>query len=158
MQVKELDVFTEKEIAYVKAQRLARIGTVSADSQPDVSPVGFEFDGDFIYIGGMNNEATRKYKNVALGNTQVALSIDDLESVDPWTPRGIRVFGTADIVEWGRSWMSATNLYRWSAVALGAAAIATALFWLLTLPFESFAGAEVSLHPLFTPGQGFHIH
>ena len=99
MQGKERDVFTEKEIAYIKSQRLARIGTVSADSQPDVSPVGFEFDGSYFYIGGMKNEATRKYKNVALGNTQVALSIDDLESVDPWKPRGIRVYGTAEIVE-----------------------------------------------------------
>jgi hypothetical protein len=53
--------------------------------------------------------------------------------------------------------MSDSNLYRWSAAALVAAGIAIALFWLLTLPFESFAGAEVSLHPLFTPGQLFHV-
>jgi pyridoxamine 5'-phosphate oxidase family protein len=83
----------------MKSQRLARIGTVSANSQPDVAPVGFEFDGDYSYIGGMNNEATRKYKNVAKGNTYVALAIDDLESVDPWMPRGIKVYGTAEIVE-----------------------------------------------------------
>ena len=93
-------MFTEKEIAYMKSQRLARIGTVCADSQPDVSPVGFEFDGTYFYIGGMNNEATRKYKNVTKGNTQVALALDDLESVDPWMPRGIKVYGTAEIVEW----------------------------------------------------------
>lgn len=37
------------------------------------------------------------------------------------------------------------------------AVVATAVFWLLTLPFESFTGAEVSLHPLFTPGQIFHV-
>lgn len=92
-------MFTEKESAYIKAQRLARIGTVSADSQPDVAPVGFEFDGNYFYIGGMNNEATRKYRNVAIGNTQVALAIDDVESVDPWRPRGNNVYGTADIVE-----------------------------------------------------------
>ena len=53
--------------------------------------------------------------------------------------------------------MSDSNLYRWSAAALVAAGITIALFWLLTLPFESFAGAEVSLHPLFTPGQLFHV-
>ena len=92
-------MFTEKEIAYIRSQRLARIGTVSADSQPDVSPVGFEFDGEYFYIGGMNNAATRKYKNVVKGNSQVALAIDDLESVDPWAPRGIKLYGTADIVE-----------------------------------------------------------
>jgi pyridoxamine 5'-phosphate oxidase family protein len=92
-------MFTEKEITYMKSQRLARLGTVSADGQPDVAPVGFEFDDEHFYIGGMNNKATRKYKNVAKGNTQVALAIDDLESVDPWAPRGVKVYRTADIVE-----------------------------------------------------------
>jgi pyridoxamine 5'-phosphate oxidase family protein len=29
----------------------------------------------------------------------VALTIDDLESIDPWRPRGIRVYGTAEVVE-----------------------------------------------------------
>lgn len=36
---------TEQEIAYLKSQPLLRIGTVSAKSQVDVSPVSFEFDG-----------------------------------------------------------------------------------------------------------------
>jgi pyridoxamine 5'-phosphate oxidase family protein len=90
-------MFTEKEVAYMKSQHLARIGTVSTSSQPDVSPVGFRFDGKYFHISGMKNKATRKYKNVANGNTLVALAIDDLESVDPWVPRGIKVFGTAEI-------------------------------------------------------------
>jgi pyridoxamine 5'-phosphate oxidase family protein len=92
-------MFTEKELAYIQSQRLARLATVSSDSQPDASPVGYRFDGQYFYISGRRNTATRKYKNVEAGNTQVALVIDDLESVDPWKPRGIRVFGTADIVE-----------------------------------------------------------
>jgi pyridoxamine 5'-phosphate oxidase family protein len=92
-------MFTKNEIAYMKSQRLARIGTVSGNSQPDVSPVGYDFDGKHFYIGGMNNEATRKYRNVADGNPQVALAIDNLESVDPWKPRGIKIYGTAEFVE-----------------------------------------------------------
>ena len=90
-------MFSDKEKAYLESQHLARLGTVSDDLQPDVAPVGFEFDGEYFYIGGMRNSATRKYKNVAGGNTKVALTIDDLESVDPWKPRGMRIFGTADI-------------------------------------------------------------
>ena len=92
-------MFTEKEIAYLKSQPLARIATVAEDGQPDVVPVGFDFDGNHIYIGGHNNETTRKYKNVLTGSSQVALAIDDLKSVNPWQPRGIKIYGHADIVE-----------------------------------------------------------
>lgn len=76
----------------MKSQRLVRTGTFSADAQPDVSPVGFESDGEYFYIGGMNNLVTGKYKNVAGGNAKVALVIDDLETVTPWAPRGIRIY------------------------------------------------------------------
>jgi pyridoxamine 5'-phosphate oxidase family protein len=67
--------------------------------QPDVVPVGFDFDGKyFYYVSGINIlKSTTKYKNV-LKNNKVALVIDDLKSVDPWNPRGIRIYGTADIV------------------------------------------------------------
>ena len=41
--------FSEEEINYLQSQRLARIATVSADGQPDVAPVGFEFDGTYVY-------------------------------------------------------------------------------------------------------------
>lgn len=92
-------MFTEQEIAYLNSQRLARIATVSADGQPDVTPVGFEFDGSFFYVGGRNLAQTRKYRNVRSGSAKVALVVDDLASVSPWSPRGIRIYGTADFVE-----------------------------------------------------------
>lgn len=92
-------MFTEKERAYMQSQHLARIATVSDDGQPDVAPVGFEIIDDRIYIGGRNNPATRKYRNVESGNTQVAIVFDDLASVNPWRPRGIRVYGSAELVE-----------------------------------------------------------
>ena len=37
--------FTDEESAYLRSQRLARIATVAPDGQPDVVPVGYEFDG-----------------------------------------------------------------------------------------------------------------
>lgn len=92
-------MFTEKEIAYLKSQMLARLATVSETGQPDAVAVGFEFDGQHFYIGGYDLPTTRKYKNVAAGHTQVALVIDDLASVNPWSPRGIRIYGVAEIVE-----------------------------------------------------------
>lgn len=92
-------MFTEKEIDYLKSQQMAFIATVAPDGQPDASPVGFEFDGDLFYIGGSDLRNTRKYKNVVAGNYRVALVIDDLVFVNPWRPRGICVYGTAELVE-----------------------------------------------------------
>ncbi len=92
-------MFTEKEAAYLKSQRLARLATVAPDGQPDNSAVGFEFDGEYFYIGGHNLPATRKFKNIQKGNHKIALIVDDLVSVNPWQPRGIRIYGTAEIVE-----------------------------------------------------------
>jgi pyridoxamine 5'-phosphate oxidase family protein len=37
-----------------------------------------------------------KYKN-AQNNPKAALVIDDLESVDSWMPRGIKIHGVADL-------------------------------------------------------------
>jgi pyridoxamine 5'-phosphate oxidase family protein len=94
--------YSAPEIEYVKSQKLARIATVSKDGQPEVVPVGFEFDGEYFYIGSHSQDIflrTRKYKSVRDGNNLVGLVIDDLESVDPWKPRGIKLYGTAEIVE-----------------------------------------------------------
>jgi pyridoxamine 5'-phosphate oxidase family protein len=89
-------MFSEKEIAYLKSQRLARIATASKELQPDVAPVGFDFDGTYFYIGGLNLPKTLKYKNTQ-NNPKVSLVIDDLESTNPWRPRGIKIHGIADL-------------------------------------------------------------
>jgi pyridoxamine 5'-phosphate oxidase family protein len=76
-------IFSQKEVGYIKSQRLARIATAAPSSeegqqtkdtsiQPDVVPVGFDFDGDYFYVGGMNILKSTKYKNV-LKNNKVAL-------------------------------------------------------------------------------------
>lgn len=47
---------------YLNSQRLARIATAAPPTsseeagsvQPDVVPVGYDFDGDCFYVGGMN--------------------------------------------------------------------------------------------------------
>jgi pyridoxamine 5'-phosphate oxidase family protein len=91
--------FTEEEIAYLRSQPLGRIATVAPDGQPDVAPVGFEFDGTYLYVGGIDPAKTRKFRNVAAGNDHVAFVVDDLVSTDPWTPRFLRIYGTAELVE-----------------------------------------------------------
>lgn len=94
-------MFTEKEMAYINSQHLARLATVSKSNQPDVAPVGFRFDGENFSITGFDITKTFKYKNVKAGNELVSLVIDDLASVQPWVARGIKVHGTAEIVESG---------------------------------------------------------
>lgn len=96
---KEAQMFNEKELSYLKSQRLARIATVSSALQPDVAPVGFEFDGEHFFIGGILQLRTNKYKNVASGNGKVALVVDDVESDDPWKPRGIKIHGRARVID-----------------------------------------------------------
>jgi pyridoxamine 5'-phosphate oxidase family protein len=95
--------YSTPEIEYLTSQRLARIATVSKEGgQPEVVPVAFEFDGRYFYVGSHSQNIflrTRKYKSVRDGNVRVGLVIDDLESVDPWKPRGIKLFGTAELVE-----------------------------------------------------------
>jgi pyridoxamine 5'-phosphate oxidase family protein len=94
-------MFNKAESKYLKSQYLVRIATATPAGKPNVAPVGFEFDGKYFYTGSVKQEilkSTPRYRNVKNGNKKVALVVDDLISVDPWTPRGIRVNGIADIV------------------------------------------------------------
>jgi pyridoxamine 5'-phosphate oxidase family protein len=89
--------FTPEEIAYLRSQPIARLASVGPDAQPDVVPVGFEFDGTFFWVGGPGPSVlhTRKFRNVEGGHHQVALVVDDLVSFDPFIARGMRVYGDA---------------------------------------------------------------
>ncbi len=89
--------FTDEEIAYLRSQPLGRLATLGAGGQPDVVPVAVEFDGTFLWVGGGETvRGTRKFRNVAAGNHKVALVVDDLVSLEPFTARGIRVYGDAE--------------------------------------------------------------
>lgn len=91
------ELFSDTEAKYLKSQHLARIGTASKNGVPDVAPVGFDFDGKYFYVTGMHLTKTHKYRNV-LENPRVSLVVDDLKSIQPWQPRMVKIFGTADLV------------------------------------------------------------
>ena len=79
-------MFSEAERNFLKSQRLARIATASAKAIPEVSPVGFEFDGAYFWIGSHSQDifhTTRRYRNIVAGNPNVSLVVDDLASVEP---------------------------------------------------------------------------
>jgi pyridoxamine 5'-phosphate oxidase family protein len=92
--------FSDDEITYLNSMFLARIATVGPDGQPDAAPVGYRFDGTYVYVGGMDNPSTRKYRNVKAGHQKVALVVDDIVSMQPYTPRFLRIYGIAEIVQW----------------------------------------------------------
>jgi pyridoxamine 5'-phosphate oxidase family protein len=95
-------MFSVAELNYLKSQRLARIATASLKATPEVSPVGFEFDGKYFWVGSHSKEIfsnTRRYRNITGGNSRVSIVIDDLASVEPWRPRGIKVSGRAEVVD-----------------------------------------------------------
>lgn len=91
-------MFSEKERAYLASQPLARLATLDVTGQPDADAVTYELDGDMIVIGSYHGlEKSRKYRNIAAGNTKVSLVVDTLPSVDPVTPVAVKIHGTAAI-------------------------------------------------------------
>ncbi len=97
-----MSVFTPAEIAYLQSQRLGRIATAGPDGQPHVVPVGFRYNAeqDTIDVGGHSLTEGKKFRDVQR-NPRVAIVIDDLTSVDPWTVRGIEIRGEAMILTSG---------------------------------------------------------
>jgi len=90
-------MFTEGELEYLRSQRLGRLATEGPDGTLQNSPVGFEVDaeGGVILIRGRDLGNTRKFRNIA-ANGKAAFVVDDLASVNPWTPRCFEVRGTAE--------------------------------------------------------------
>jgi len=94
--------FTQKELAYLNSQRLGHLTTLGADGMPHVVPVGFHYNLAIgtIDVGGRALGATREYRDVQRAH-RVSLLVDDLESTNPWAPRGIEIRGTAEALPYG---------------------------------------------------------
>lgn len=109
-----MTVFTEDELAYLAGQRLARLATASIAGEPDVSAVGFTIEGDTLVSGGMDITKTVRYRHLR-ENPRATIVIDDLASVEPWRPRGIKLRGLATIeTENGRAQIRVRPAVVWS--------------------------------------------
>jgi pyridoxamine 5'-phosphate oxidase family protein len=95
-------IFSEGERQYLEGQRLARLATADGRGAPHVVPVGFRpsEDGRAIDIGGHDLANSKKWRDLK-ANPRVAVVVDDLERIDPWTPRGIEVRGVAELHDAG---------------------------------------------------------
>jgi len=91
-----MDVFTPAELQYLATQPLMRFATASLTGKPDVAPVVFSVEGNTIVSGGFDITHTVRYRNIET-NPRATLVIDDLASMDPWSPRGLKITGTAVI-------------------------------------------------------------
>jgi pyridoxamine 5'-phosphate oxidase family protein len=91
-----MSTFTSTEVEYLTSQPLGRFATIGADGRPHVMPVGVFYDSGTLVIGSAATMAKSKKFRDARANPNVAVVVDDLASVDPWTPRGIEVRGRAE--------------------------------------------------------------
>ena len=95
-----MSVFREAELKYLTGGRqLGRLATVGADGTPHVVPVGWIYNAarDTIDISGIDLERSKKFRDVDRSG-RAAIVIDDLESVDPWRPRGVEVRGRGEAI------------------------------------------------------------
>ncbi|MEJ7837258.1 MAG: PPOX class F420-dependent oxidoreductase [Thermomicrobiales bacterium] len=92
-------MFQQAEVSYIQSQLLARLATVSPKAEPTLDAVGYKFLDTHFAVGGINLSATRKYRNITAGNHHVSLIIDDIETIEPWVPRGIKMHCTAVVVD-----------------------------------------------------------
>jgi pyridoxamine 5'-phosphate oxidase family protein len=89
-------------IEYLASQRLGRLATAGADHKPHVVPTSFRYNGELgtIDVGGHHVATTKKYRDVQASGW-AAFVVDDLVSVDPWTPRFLEVRGRAEAIPAG---------------------------------------------------------
>lgn len=91
-----MGAFTEAEQDYLRSQPLMRFATASLSGRPDVAPVVFACDGDDIVTAGFDIASTVRYRNIR-ENPRATLVIDDVASMDPWSPRGVKIIGSCVI-------------------------------------------------------------
>jgi pyridoxamine 5'-phosphate oxidase family protein len=94
--------FTDAEQSYLDEQRLGRLATAGPDGRPHVVPVSFRLNRELgtIDTGGLHVDTTKKFRDVQ-ANPWAAMVIDDLVSVDPWTPRMLEIRGRAEALPTG---------------------------------------------------------
>jgi pyridoxamine 5'-phosphate oxidase family protein len=97
-----MTALTNAQIDYLASQRLGRVATTGTDGKPHVVPTSFRYNHELgtIDIGGHHVATTKKYRDVQ-ANAWAAIVVDDLVSIDPWSPRMLEIRGRAEAVETG---------------------------------------------------------
>lgn len=92
--------FNDAELAYLKTQKLGRLGTVNKAGEPQVAAVGFRYNAEFdsIDIGGYDMETSQKFRNIAR-NGLASFLVDDV--LPPWKTRSLEIRGEAQALNEG---------------------------------------------------------
>jgi pyridoxamine 5'-phosphate oxidase family protein len=88
--------FSPDERAWLAAQRLGRLATVSPDGVVGNAPVTYFLRADdTIDIGGMRMGSTKKFRNVRAGS-RVAFVVDTVDTSEGWHPIYMEIRGPAE--------------------------------------------------------------
>jgi pyridoxamine 5'-phosphate oxidase family protein len=100
--VTNMSKLSQAQIDYVATQRLGRIATTGKDGKPHVVPTSFRYNSEtgVVDVGGLHVATTKKYRDVE-ANPWAAIVVDDLVSIDPWTPRMLEIRGRAEAIASG---------------------------------------------------------
>jgi pyridoxamine 5'-phosphate oxidase family protein len=93
---------TPSQIDYLASQRLGRLATAGADHKPHVVPTSFRYNAELgtVDVGGLHVAMSKKYRDVQ-ATGWAAIVVDDLVSIDPWTPRFLEIRGRAQAIPTG---------------------------------------------------------
>ena len=96
-----MSVFTPEEIEYLQENKLGRLATADAESQPHMIPVTYFFNDeeDTIDVGGLNFAAGKKWRD-AEENPKVAFLVDDVIG-PPRRARAVEIRGNAELHQTG---------------------------------------------------------
>ena len=92
-----MGAFSQKELEYLREQKLGRLATVSRKQIPQVTPVGFVADEERIYLNIKHD--SKKARNIR-GNPRVSFVVDDFPSWE--VIRGVLVSGKAELISSGK--------------------------------------------------------
>ena len=93
---------TAAHVQYLASQPLGRLATAGTDHKPHVVPTSFRYNAELgtVDIGGHRMANTKKYRDVQ-ATGWAAIVVDDLVSMDPWTPRFLEIRGRAEALPTG---------------------------------------------------------
>lgn len=95
-------MFSEVEARFLREQWLGRLATVAPDGMPHVVPVGYAFDGTFLYTSAEPYKRRIHYLRLS---PRAALVVDDVKP-----RRAILIRGAVEILEHGTDFQQALGI------------------------------------------------